>query len=565
MHDQLQEYRLPLGGEARLVAALGQVGWRLAAEAPRAARVRLLDSFDWGAYLAGAVIEEREQGNERWLSWHDLRGVEPPLAQPIAQPPGFPRDLPPGPLKERVLAAVGVRRLLVAVELEVESRTIRLLDDEEKTRARLVIETYRPAGGCGAGSRPEPDQGSSQGPAQGRGEGQETAGLACLFLEPLKGYQADAREVAAWLSDDLALAPAARPLWLDVLGFGPRPAGGYSSKLSYRLDPKQRADSAARQILLGLLDTIEVNIEGARANVDSEFLHDLRVATRRTRAALTQIPGVLPPQVEADFKARFAWLQQVTGPVRDLDVYLLDFDIYQASLPAAMGPDLEPLRAYILAHYGEEQGRLSEALGSASMTELVRDWRQVLEAPTPAESAPANAARPIKGLADERLWRLVRRVRREGQAITRTSAPEELHELRKSCKKLRYLMEFFQSLYPDAAIASAIRLLKTLLDNLGSFQDLAVQAHHLREMAVRMHAQGGADTQTLLAIGALVADLLRRREAARSAFSATFAGFVADDGKALFRELFHGGAPTGLSAALPTEPQVSPGALVDLD
>ena len=45
------------------------------------------------------------------------------------------------------------------------------------------------------------------------------------------------------------------------------------------------------------LDTLEANVEGTRADLDSEFLHDLRVATRRTRSALSQIKAVLPAEI----------------------------------------------------------------------------------------------------------------------------------------------------------------------------------------------------------------------------------------------------------------------------
>jgi CHAD domain-containing protein len=140
---------------------------------------------------------------------------------------------------------------------------------------------------------------------------------------------------------------------------------------------------------------------------------------------------------------------------------------------------------------------------------------------------------------------MVRRVRKEGRAIDAQSPAEAMHELRKSCKKLRYLMEFFQSLYPDSGVGKAVKLLRRLLDNLGDFQDLAIQADHLRDLAERMRTEGqGAghlSTGTLLAMGALVTDLLRRQESARGDFAETFAGFDSAEGRALFRGLFHAG------------------------
>ena len=520
MQTPSPDYLLPPALASGLADALAEAGWPCRIELVTPVTVRLLDSFDWGAYGAGALIEERCEADACRLLWHDLKASAEPREQVIAASLGLALDLPAGPLRDLILPALGPRRLLPIVVFDIEPRVLRLLDEEDKTVVRLMLETYR-----------------LQTPGRGL--------APRLRLLPLKGYESQARDVAAWLTEVLGLEPAERPLLVDALDQGERVPGDYSSKLDYRLDPAQRADSAAREIFLGLLDTLEANIPGTKANLDSEFLHDLRVATRRIRAALSQIPGVLPPPIVDQFKERFGWLQQITGPVRDLDVYLLDFDTYQAILPAPLRPDLEPLRGYVLAHYAEAQGQLVRDLDSPAMETLLRDWRRALTEPLAAGDEPTNAARPVKALADQRIWRMVRRVRKEGRAIDADSPAEDMHELRKSCKKLRYLMEFFQSLYPGSGVGKAVKVLRRLLDNLGDFQDLAIQADHLRDLAERMRAEGqGAghlSTGTLLAMGALVADLLRRQESARADFAETFAGFDSAEGRALFRGLFHAG------------------------
>jgi CHAD domain-containing protein len=324
----------------------------------------------------------------------------------------------------------------------------------------------------------------------------------------------------------------------EALAAAGRRPGDYSSRLDYHLDPDKRADASAKEILLGLLDTMEANVGGSRANLDSEFLHDLRVAARRTRSALTQIKSVFAPELVEEYKARFAWLQQVTGPVRDLDVYLLDFDNYRNSLPAPLQPHLEPMREFLADHYDATQKKLARALGSAKFKSLLKSWRAFLEAPVPERSTVPNAMRPTKEVADACIWRMYRRVRKEGRAITAHSPVEELHELRKSCKKLRYLLEFFRSLYPKKQVRGPIKMLKVLLDNLGKFQDLAVQADHLRGMAQQMRDEGRAETDTLLAMGVLVGDLFNRQEQARVEFAQIFAAFDTEDRKVLFRQLF---------------------------
>ena len=304
------------------------------------------------------------------------------------------------------------------------------------------------------------------------------------------------------------------------------------------LDQTQRADRAVKMILHGQFEILLANLDGARTHQDPECLHDLRVATRRIRSLLTQIKGVFPDDLVESYRSRFAWVQQITNPLRDLDVYLRDFDAYQQRLPELLQRDLEPLRVYLLAIQEREQTRLVAALDSDPFTRLIQDCQTFVAAPLPDVSRTTNGMRPIKDLADERIWHLVRRVRRTGRAIRADSPPEELHELRKSSKKLRYLMEFFQGLYPDHDISRLIRRLKILLDHLGGCQDLAVQVSHLNELARQMRDAGQARTETLLAMGALIGHLLERQQCMRDDFAAVFDSYLDEDQQSLFGTLF---------------------------
>ena len=475
------------------------------------------DTFDWSVFLAGGALEWRNAPPRPVLIWSDLTGERESMTQGAPAEPGFSADLPPGPVRSAMLGVVGVRRLLPVMGIETSIRSLRLLNEDDKTIARLRIEDTR-----------------YRDPRTGR----EGDLAPRLHLLPVRGYEAEHAQIARLLAEEAGLQSADSRLLLEALGAAGRRPADYSSKLDYRLDPDTRADVATKEILLGLLGTLEANLEGTRANLDSEFLHDLRVATRRTRSALGQIRGVFPGDLVEHFKGEFAWLQQVTGPVRDLDVYLLDFDTYQQGLPRPLRPHLEPLRRFLLSHYAAEQRRLAETLASERFTRLIRDWRAFLRSPAVEPVTTINGARPIRAVADERIWTLVKRVRREGRAIRPDSPPEELHELRKSSKKLRYLMEFFQSLYPKEEIRGLIGLMKTLLDNLGGYQDLAVQAAHLKEIARRMREEDHAETDSLLAMGALIGNLLARQQAARDAFDAVFGGFLAEDNQASLRALF---------------------------
>ena len=70
---------------------------------------------------------------------------------------------------------------------------------------------------------------------------------------------------------------------------------------------------------------------------------------------------------------------------------------------------------------------------------------------------------------------------RDGSAIDDDSPAEDLHDLRKKGKELRYLLEFFAALFPADTVKPMVKTLKALQDTLGRFQDREVQAHVLRD------------------------------------------------------------------------------------
>jgi len=501
---------------APLLEVLGE-GWTLAEEPAARRRYECADSFDWRLHDEGFGLVLVRVGNQR--RWELSRAEGPILSVPA--PYGLParlEDLPAGELAEALADCLPPRALLGRAAIDARVRRWRLLDGERKTVLRLVEE---------AGQATTTDAGRSARHALPRR----------LLLQPLKGYESIADQVAFQLEARLgARRVVGCPCAAAYAAAGVVP-GSYSSKIRVPLIPALTAAEATHRIHLHLLDTLEANVAGTRADLDPEFLHDLRVAVRRTRSALSQIKGVLPPDRVATFRDGFGWLGQVTGPKRDLDVFLLQLPDYREGVPADLRDDLEPFRRFLDEESARERAALARRLASPHFHRLMKEWRAFLEAP-PDLDAAENAALPVKAVADARIWRLFRRIVKLGRAIGESPAPEQLHELRKDCKKLRYLMEFFAGLYEAEALDPLIKALKGLLDILGEHQDLAVQAQHLEAFAERMAAEGRAPARTLLALGALVGGLLERRTAVRAAYAAAFTAFDGDANRAAYRARF---------------------------
>ena len=164
------------------------------------------------------------------------------------------------------------------------------------------------------------------------------------------------------------------------------------------------------------------------------------------------------------------------------------------------------------------------------------EWERYLKAQAPLKPVEPNAKLTIKQLADIRLWKNYRRVLKEGEAINDQSSSESLHELRKSCKKLRYLMEFFQSLYQENQINLFIKNLKGLQETLGDFQDLAVQENALKQFCEEM-LSNNIQANTILAMGVLIQNLDTLRNNARKDFSSKFATFKHEENQSEFKSL----------------------------
>ena len=147
----------------------------------------------------------------------------------------------------------------------------------------------------------------------------------------------------------------------------------------------------------------------------------------------------------------------------------------------------------------------------------------------------------------ERLDRAHRRVLRRGSRITDASPAEDLHDLRKRAKELRYLLETFPPTTDPADARVAIKELKALQDVLGTFQDSEAQREALYSFATDMMAADGASARTIFAMGEIAARLQEDQDTSRAQFAAMFERFSRRSAQ---RRTAHAGtAPYGAGGA----------------
>jgi len=475
------------------------------------------DTFDWRLHAAGIVAEQHKAGqNIRFLVRNP--GVTRALASQPGTAPRFVHEHPDLPCCRRLAPLVEMRALLPQIHISLLRRSWALRNRDDKIVLRLHQETLN----C---SDPKLDT-------------REFESLQLVRLEALKGYVqefAQAEQKFSVLKETQVTTGDRYMLALQAIGVNPLPP---PKKPDVQLMATMPALLALRTLLLQQLEAMEANEAGTREDIDSEFLHDFRVAVRRTRSLLGQLKKVISDPPLQHFRREFAWLGQITGPTRDLDVYLLDFPRYQAALPADRRNDLEPLKSFLQRHQRQEQRLLARRLEGKRYQALREEWREWLQQPVRDDQTGTQAVQPIGEIAARRINKAFKRVIQQGTAIGAESPAEALHELRKRCKKLRYLLEFFASLYAEKAVGKIVKALKGLQNNLGAFQDLAVQAAALREFSVRMTEESQVPPATLLAMGMLIEQLLLRQQEARQQFAGRFADFAADANRERFGTLF---------------------------
>ena len=311
----MSRYHLPPDFDLSALAAKLAADQRLVIGKRQSLTTTYLDTFDWRLWRAGfALVEERNGTLRLVLLEHDRE----PHVITVGERPRLAGDLPTGRLGQTIGPILGIRALVPLGVARVRRRDGRIENTDGEMLAPIRIEEAEPLDLGDSASAPP----------------FVTLEIRGQSIETLPGFTAGLTTAA---EHDLEVVAAARG----------RAPGDYSSKFRVDLEPEQPAGYAARTILLVLLTTLEANVEGTVNDIDTEFLHDLRVACRRTRSALTQLKGVLAAEITAPFNAEFKWLGGLTGPLRDLDVYLLEMPAYRALLPPHASADLEPLEELI--------------------------------------------------------------------------------------------------------------------------------------------------------------------------------------------------------------------------
>jgi CHAD domain-containing protein len=210
---------------------------------------------------------------------------------------------------------------------------------------------------------------------------------------------------------------------------------------------------------------------GTRLGSDPEDVHQMRVATRRTRAYLRAARPLLDTAWAEYLRDELDWLGSALGPVRDLDV-LLEHVRGEVEQFGERGAQLEGLVASL-----EDDRR---AVGEAALAALSEDrYFALLDRLETVE--PVLDPEADDSLADV-WWGEFKRTRRAFRKLDSSSADDELHRARIRGKRARYAAELAE---PELGKRGAkfVKAAKKLQDALGEHQDAVVAEERITEWA----------------------------------------------------------------------------------
>ncbi|NTU91575.1 MAG: CHAD domain-containing protein [Chlorobiaceae bacterium] len=483
----------------------------LKAVSSRKERHQFYDTFDNDAWQKGMVIV-RKKGRLEILSLeHGKVLAECGFKESPAS--FFAASIPEGKARELLLECSDLRAFSRICSTEVSISTWKILGDNQKTIALLDSESFRKAA----------DQGQEE-------------FTRFHAVTPLKGYNKELARMLRALPEpvDSYRVTSFREKILQIFensGYAP---GAYSSKLRLQLDPDATIHESVKRLLQFTFSIMAANEHGIRHDIDSEFLHDYRVAIRRSRSILRQLRGVFDPDRTVWLLSGLRDLGKRTNQLRDCDVYLLRKEAYPNLLPQQSHLSLDRFFQDLDTEKATMLRQFSIYLAGTEYRTFMNGFQAFIsETALPDQEQAPDSGLSTRNVAAKSIRKAWKKVIIRGRKIDTEAADADLHELRIDCKKLRYLLEFFSSILPRRETTRLVGHLKTLQDNLGEFVDLSVQITFILERIVAM-VPNGENTRLAASLGALVAVLDRLKEMARDQFAETFRKF--DDQQ--IRELF---------------------------
>ena len=450
--------------------------------------------------------------------------ARPELTVPLRGEPVLPFVLPAGPLRARLRVVVLERPLVPVLITDVARQPLDLLAARgARVLAEMALDVVQLR---------HPD-GTAAAPLYGEVE-----------IERRRGDTDDCLAAARQLRQQFDLIPSPATKYgrglAAVLG---EAAPGHSGRRT--LDGREPLGVAVRTLVATQLERLRAAEPEARDERHPEPLHEMRVALRRTRTALRAFPEALPARQREALLRELAWLGEVLGGVRDLDVQLARAAELRAGAAPAARAALDGYRHHLQRERRRRRAELVAVLDGRRVRSLLLALERVA-AGAPPRGLPARAAEPFAVAGRRAAKRAMRRLRRRGKSAGALTDAAGLHALRIRAKRLRYVLEALRPL-GGAPCRRLITQVIALQDALGQFNDAMVAAAALRDYNTSL----GRGAGTTSAVGGLADAELRRAGVAQADFQRAWKRFTSKATRRRRRKLLARLTPDAPPAAPP--------------
>ncbi len=463
MKDGMQpmeiELKLVLPGheaESAVVASMRESGYTVDELGPVRNVDTYLDTFDWSLMKNRLALRYRVSNGSAMYTLKSIGSIEDGIAKrmeaevPVDGPVDEPALLRVKRLRKLVDGMIFPRKLLEQIQVRTDRRGYRVVSPEG-AEIELAFDT-------------------SSFSLRGFHKPRRAKKLVELEAEILHGPEAAVTGLSSLLSDKFNFSPStASKFEVAIKEFkiaipAKKPAEG----LRVRLD--DRMDLALRKILTYQFQRLREQFPGVERDIDTEFVHQARVATRRMRSALRLFRDALPEATAAYLQAELKWLGGLFGAVRDLDVFCLNLSRFKQQIRRFPAKKRQAFENWIERRRHGPLKALCRALESPRYRTFERRLVQFLEKPLPTRPRAPLAMKTVREVAPVLITEKFDAVIERGHTVLADPKLRQYHRLRIQMKRLRYLSEFMAPAY-DGALDGFIARTVEIQDCLGELQD----------------------------------------------------------------------------------------------
>jgi inorganic triphosphatase YgiF len=415
-----------------------------------------LDTFDW-SLLKNKLSLRYRISNSSWMyTLKSIGPIEDGIARrmeteiPLDKPVDDPTRIPVKQIRKRVDDIIFPRRLLGQFQIRTSRRRYRVISPED-AEIELVFDTSTFA-------------------LRGLQKPRRVQKLEELEAEILNGSEGALQSLSGLLSDHFRYLPSkASKFEVAIERFKITiPSKKPPERLRPHLD--DRLDLAVRKILTYQFQRFREQLLGVQHDVDTEFVHQARVATRRMRSALRLFREAIPENAATYLGGELKWLGSLFGTVRDLDVFCLNLSRFERQIERFPAKKKRAFENWIEKDRRAPLKALCQALESPRYVQFERRVLQFLERPLPTRPHAPLAMKTVREVAPVLLKEKFDAVIERGRAVLADPKLKQYHRLRIQMKRLRYLSEFVAPAY-EGTLDAFIERTVEIQDCLGELQD----------------------------------------------------------------------------------------------